>query len=100
MIFLNTRLQKYNRITGIIKINFDTEILNDKKLRPRKITSRLMLNYGADICILKQKAITRIRASVNSFLETTTRLHCITPPNNSDIGERLKVTNIIEDVQG
>lgn len=85
------KANKYNKITGLIKISYDTQTLNDKKLRPRKITSRVMLIYGSHDLHCKIKGTPQ---NYRQFLETTSRLHWIRPPGNSDIRGRSKVTRI------
>jgi hypothetical protein len=49
------KLQTYNRINGIIKINFGKQLSNQTKLRIHNITAKIALKYGSETWVLNKR---------------------------------------------
>jgi hypothetical protein len=60
---INIKLQRYNKMNGIIKRNFGKYMTIDTKLRIHNITSKASLCYGSEACIINKRDAQKLEAA-------------------------------------
>jgi hypothetical protein len=84
-------------MNGIIKRHFGKRMTIDTKLRIHNITSKAALCYGSEAWIINKRDAQKLEAA-QMRLRPLLDLTRLGRQRNSDIGNRLKVDNILEDI--
>jgi hypothetical protein len=95
---INMKLKRYNKMNGIIKQHFGKSMTIDTKLRIHNITSKAALCYGSEVWIINKIDTQKLEAVQMRFLRPLLGLTRLDRQRNSDIRNRLKVDNILDDV--
>jgi hypothetical protein len=96
---MECKLQTYNRISGIIKINFGKQMSNETKLRIDNITTKTALKYGSETWMLNKRDKQRLEATQMRFLRPLLGYTKLDRQRNLDIRERLRAQSIVEEIQ-
>jgi hypothetical protein len=84
-------------MNGIIKRHFGKHMAMDTKLRIHNITSKAALCYGSEVWIINQRDAQKLEAAQMRFLRPLLGLKRLDRQRNTDVRNRLKVDNILED---
>jgi hypothetical protein len=95
---INIKLQRYNKMNGIIKRHFGKNMTVDTKLRIHNIASKAALCYGSEVWIINRRDTQKLEAAQMRFLRPLLGLTRLDRQRNSDIRNTLKVDNILEDI--
>jgi hypothetical protein len=93
------KLQTYNRINGIIKINSGKQMSNQTKLRMHNIRAKTALRYGSETLVLNKRDKQRLEAAQMRFLRPLLGYTKLDRQRNLDIRERLRVQSVVEEIQ-
>jgi hypothetical protein len=85
-------------MNGIIKRHFGKHMTINTKLRIHNTTSKAALCYGSEVCIISKRNAQKLEAAQIIFLRPLLGLTSLDRQRNSDIRNRLKVDNILEDI--
>jgi hypothetical protein len=85
-------------MNGIIKSHFGKHMTIDTKLRIHNTTSKAALWYGSEVWIINKRDAQKLEAAQMRFLIPLLGLTRLDRQRNSDIRNRLKVENILEDI--
>jgi hypothetical protein len=96
---INAKLQRYNKINGIIKRHFGKQITTDTKLRLHNITSKASLCYGSENWTINKRDAQKLEAAQMRFLRPLLGLTRLDRQRNPEIRNSLKVDNIVEDIK-
>ena len=96
---INLKLQRYNKLNDVIKCHFGKHMSIDTKLRLHNITSKSVLLYGSKVWILNGGAMKKLGVAQMRFLRPLLGFTRLDHQRNSDIRDKLKVNNIVEDIQ-
>jgi hypothetical protein len=77
---INIKLQRYNKMNGIIKSHFGKHTTIDTKLGKHNITSKAALCYGSEVWIINKRDAQKTRSGTNEIFKTIIRPHKIGPP--------------------
>jgi hypothetical protein len=97
---IDRKLQKYNKIDGIIKRHVDTQMWIDIKLCLRNIKFRAKLNYSSKFEFETKWNSPNQRQSKCIFLRPLTVFIRSDHQRNFNIRERFKFTYIVYEIQG
>jgi hypothetical protein len=95
---INIKLERYNKMNGIIKRHCGKHMTTDTKFRIHNITSKAALCYGSEIWTVNKRDAQKLEAAQTTFLRPLLGLTRLDRQRNSDIRNRLKVDNILEDI--
>jgi hypothetical protein len=95
---INIKLQIYNKMNGVIKCHFGKHMAINTKLRTHNITFKAALCYGSEVLTINKRDIQKLEAAQIRFLRPLLGLTRLDRQRNSDIHNRLKVDNILEDI--
>jgi len=65
---LEDKLQTYNKINGVIRINFGKIKNKETKLKLHNITAKAALKFGSEAWVLKKREEQRLEAAQTEFL--------------------------------
>jgi hypothetical protein len=95
---INTKLQKYNKLNGVIKRHFGKQMSTETKLRLH-ICSKPALFYGSEACVINKREAQKLEAAQMRFLRPLLGFTRLDHQRNSDIRQKLEVDNTVEDIQ-
>jgi hypothetical protein len=95
---INIKLQRYNKMNGIIKHHFGKQMTTDIKLQIFNVTSKVVLCYGSEVWIINKRDVQILQAAQMRFVRPLLGLTRLDHQRNSDTCNRLKVNNILEDI--
>jgi hypothetical protein len=90
---INIKLQRYNKINGIIKRHFGKHMTVDTKLRIHNITFKAALCYGGEVWIINKRDAQKLEAAEMRFLRPLLGHTRLDRQGNTDIRNRLKADN-------
>jgi hypothetical protein len=93
---LESNIQIYNRMNGIIRRHFGKQMSKETELRLHNITSKSTLRYGSENWIPKEKNIQKTEAAQMKFLRPLLGLTRLDKKRNTEIREQLNVINIVQ----
>jgi hypothetical protein len=96
---INAKLQRYNKINGIIKRHFGKQMTTDAKLRLHNITSKASLCYGNENWIINKRDAQKLEAAQMRILRPLLGLTRFDLQRNPEIRNSLKVDNTVEDIK-
>jgi hypothetical protein len=96
---ISVKVQRYNKMNGIIKCHCGKHMTTDTKLQIHNVTSKAALCYGSENWIINKRDAQKLEAAKMRFLRPLLRPYKIRPPENPDIRNRLKVNSLIEDIK-
>jgi hypothetical protein len=96
---IDIKLQKYNKMNGVIRRHFGKQMTVETKLRFHNITSKSSLSYGSEIWILNRRDTGKLDAVQMRFLRPLLGFTRLDHQRNADIREKLQVLNIVEEIQ-
>jgi hypothetical protein len=96
---VDIKLQKHNKINGVIRRHFGKEMTVEMKLRLHNITSKSALSYGSEIWILDRRDTGKFEAAQMRVLRPLLGFTRLDHQRHADIREKLQDLNIVEEIQ-
>jgi hypothetical protein len=86
-------------MNGVIRGHFGKQMTVETKLRLHNITSKSAPSYGSEMWILNRRDTGKLEAAPMRFLRPLSGFTRLDHQRNADIGEKLQVLNIVEEIQ-
>ena len=91
---INTKLNKFGRICGIIRRNLRNKTRKDTQLKFYKTVATPILKYGCENWILNRKDNRKIEATERRFLRPLAGFTLLDHKRNTEIRDNLKIYNM------